>query len=465
MGVSKGGMSMIINATQYVGPCACKTTHRVTTQLAVIEAGCLTEFDRYAREQGLLGRRAAIYDENTYHAEGLLRPHAEQELILPAANLRADERTANEALGALRADTQVLIAVGGGTVHDIARYCATKLGLPFIACPTAASGVGFASNRCAMAWNGAHRVVPGVAPLLVLADVNVLARAPRHLARGGIGEALGNYTALTDWRIAQLLTGRALCPAAEALALQAAVAAQGCCGRFARGDGDAVAQLMYALLLSGLAAQILGDRHPAVGAEHHLCHAMGLLPEDRGPKSDLLYGERVGAASVAIAEKYHHVGSMQNIAPLLVNYAPIDRQWLSDRFGAPLADALLEKNEPDCLATINPDLLAARWTSIRRVIAELPTAEALAQLLCQAQGKENEDPKAPGIPDKRLPELLEMAPYLENQPTLLRMLRLLALPYGQSADASRAASRSKRYAESAITRAGSRRAVSASSMR
>ena len=38
------------------------------------------------------------------------------------------------------------------------------------------------------------------------------------------------------------------------------------------GNTEAYEQLMYALIISGLAMQIIGSSRPASGAEHHMSH-------------------------------------------------------------------------------------------------------------------------------------------------------------------------------------------------
>ena len=38
---------MIIDSRKYSGPCACGRSHEMATRLAVIEAGCMGELDRY----------------------------------------------------------------------------------------------------------------------------------------------------------------------------------------------------------------------------------------------------------------------------------------------------------------------------------------------------------------------------------------------------------------------------------
>ncbi|MCL1964812.1 MAG: iron-containing alcohol dehydrogenase, partial [Firmicutes bacterium] len=319
---------MIIDCKQYDGVCACGKGHHVVTRLAVIEAGCLTQFEAYMDMLGLTERRAVVYDEQTYQAKGLVRPAAQQEIILPGQDLCANERAVATVLQALRADTDVLVAVGGGTLHDIVRYCGHKLRLPFVACPTAASVDGYASGICSMTLEGVQTKVSATAPVLVLADVDVLASAPERLTAAGLGEALGKFTTLTDWRVANLLMREDACPAAEAMILQAAVAAQGCGAALSQRDAGAVAQLMYALLLSGIAAQMMAPYRPASASEHHLAYLMDLMPGPLGIGRPLLHGEKIGVSTLVAAEVYQRLARIDDITPYVKAYKPLERAWL-----------------------------------------------------------------------------------------------------------------------------------------
>ena len=203
---------MLISGDKYGGLCQCGRSHKIDTMLAVIENGCLEDFDRFVENSGLHGKRAAIYDENTYVAEGLKRPNAHQEIILSPDNLHADERATAIVLDKLETDTELIIAVGSGTIHDVVRYCAADRGIPFVSCPTAASVDGFCSTVSAMTWHGFKKTLPGVAPAVVLADLDVIRQAPLNLALSGVGDILGKYTALFDWNIAHILTGEYICP-------------------------------------------------------------------------------------------------------------------------------------------------------------------------------------------------------------------------------------------------------------
>ena len=144
---------MIIDSKIYNGKCACGKEHFMTTELCVIENGCMANIDKYIKKCGLSGYRVAIYDENTYNAKGLIRPDADSEIILPAENLHANERGVELLLQRLPQNCDYMIAIGSGTVHDITRYCAYEKNIPFVSCPTAASVDGFCSSVAAMLFS------------------------------------------------------------------------------------------------------------------------------------------------------------------------------------------------------------------------------------------------------------------------------------------------------------------------
>lgn len=59
-----------------------------------------------------------------------------------------------------------------------------------------------------------------------------------------------------------------------------------------KGEIDAYEQLMYGLLLSGLAIQMVGNSRPASGTEHYMSHLWEM--EAVNPHLDFYHGEKVG---------------------------------------------------------------------------------------------------------------------------------------------------------------------------
>jgi glycerol-1-phosphate dehydrogenase [NAD(P)+] len=283
--------------------CPCGQSHTLQVRDIWLERGAI---DRMPSLLCAWERPAVLFDENTYKAAGerIGRVFRERGLtlnpiILPPKGLHANEHGVALAEGALSGAEDLLIAAGSGTIHDITRYLANKRDIPFISVPTAASVDGFVSTVAAMTWDNCKKTFPAVAPLYVFADTDVFSAAPPRLTASGFGDLLGKYTALADWRIANLLTGEYYCDRVAGL-MQKAV-------KEAVEHPEDTERLMYGLLLSGLAMQMVGNSRPASGAEHHLSHFWEMEVQN-GPM-DALHGEKVGVGLLLCARKYHSISA------------------------------------------------------------------------------------------------------------------------------------------------------------
>ena len=414
---------MLISGDKYSGLCQCGRTHKIDTMLAVIENGCLADFDRFMENLGLHGKRAAVYDENTYAAKGLKRPSARQEIILPPDNLHADERATAIVLDQLDADAELIIAIGGGSIHDIVRYSATDRGIPFVSCPTAAGMDGFCSTVSAMTWHGFKKTIPGIAPTIVLADLDVICQAPLNLALSGVGDIFGKYTALLDWNIAHILTDEYICPEIEMMTRKAVDAVYDCCRQVAARDPEALGRLTYCLLLSGLAMQMMGNSRPASGSEHHISHFIEMEPETLPVRNTALHGEKVGVGAALVVEEYHKLAQINDIRPFLREYRPVSEFYLKKAFGSRLLASVMEENRRDCLSGVRPDKLAEQWPLIRKMILDLPTRKELEGIYKEIGAKHSLEDL--DIDAGLLPQLLDHSPYVRNRLTLMRARHMI----------------------------------------
>lgn len=414
---------MRIDSKKYGGVCKCGKEHRMATVLCVIESGALSRFDRYLEEAGAAGKRCAVYDTNTYNIPGLNRPKAEQEIILPAEGLHADERATARVLEELAPDIEVLVAVGSGTIHDTTRYCAKEKGIPFISVPTAASCDAFCSTVAAMTWYGFKKTLPGVAPLLVVADTDVIAAAPWFLTLSGVGDMLGKYTALADWKISQAVTGEEVCPVIYGIMKEALEGIWNNRRGLLEKSPAACESVIYGLLMSGLAMQLMGNSRPASGAEHHISHFIEVEPAVLNLTSPALHGEKVGVGTVLASTEYHRLTAKEDITGGVSPYTPVSGERMMEVFGPRLCEACLEENRNDCLAKVTPDKLEKAWPEIRRLVAEIPTGEEIFDFL-EALGAKRTLSDIE-VPEEKLPTLLDGSPLIRNRLTLMRIRRML----------------------------------------
>ena len=414
---------MRINAEEYGGPCLCGAAHEMATRLCVIEENALAGFDAAMEEAGAAGRRCAVYDSHTYEATVGRHVKAEQEIILDPEGLHANERSTAEVLRQLERNAEVLIAVGGGTIHDIVRYCARERKLPFVSVPTAASCDGFCSNVAAMTWEGYKNTMTCSAPALVVVDLSVIREAPRYLTNSGVGDIIGKYIALADWRIAHAVTGEKVCERIYGIMKDAT----GCVWKNAPGilEGrlEAYEAVTYGLLMSGLAIQMLGTSRPASGGEHHISHLIETEPEALRVHSTALHGEKVGVGTILASAEYHRLAEIEDIAPYVLPYRPIDQEALRHFFGEALYPVAKRENERECLAAVTEEALIRAWPEIREIIARIPAAEAVECLLTTLGAKHTLADI--GVAEEKRQELLDWSPLIRNRLTLMRIRRML----------------------------------------
>ena len=414
---------MIIDSLEYNGACSCGRTHNMITKISVVENGCLYRLEEYLKKFDLKGYTVAVYDENTYKATEDRHPNVDFEVVLNPDDLHADEHGVELLMSKLPQEAEILIAVGSGTIHDITRYCAYDKGLEFISCPTAASVDGFCSSVAAMTWKGSKKTLTAVAPTFVLADLDIIKKAPLYLAKSGFGDMVGKYVALTDWKIGHLLTGEFYCEKIASLTKDATEAVIKSADGIIGGDETAYEKLMYGLLLSGLAMQMMGNSRPASGAEHHISHIIEMHPEGLNAWSDALHGEKVGVGTLIAVGEYHRIAAKNNIK--WKDYAEFSKEYIYEMFGERLTDEIVAENEKDSAQGITAEMLEESFLEIVKVIKEIPTEEELRKIYQKLGIKSSLSDI--GVSEETVKLLLNFSPCVRNRLTFMRLRKCICL--------------------------------------
>ena len=407
---------MIIDSLQYSGLCSCGKEHKMETRFSIVERGCLENLTAYMREYGLVGTTVAVYDENTYKATADRHPTVDFEVILDPADLHANEHGVARLEEKLPSDAEILIAIGSGTVHDITRYCAYTKKARFVSCPTAASVDGFCSSVAAMTWNGCKKTLTAVAPEIVVADTEVFMNAPIRLTRAGFGDMIGKYIALTDWKIANILVGEFYCERIAKLTLEATIAVLGAVDGIIEQKAEAYEKLMYGLLLSGLAMQMMGNSRPASGAEHHISHLIEMSPTGLCVSSDALHGEKVGVGTLMAIEEYRRLAAS---SVTFGDYTEFDRDRVVRVFGEATAEEIMKENERDSARGVTAAMLDSHWGEICAEIEGLPDIALLRDIYSRFDVKARLSDI--DVSDDAKGALLDHSPMVRNRLTLMRL--------------------------------------------
>lgn len=419
---------MKIDVNEFLKPCSCGRKHEIVVDDIIIERGAIAQLPDILKRPAYADKKSLVMicDENTYEAAGkqveTLIPGIKK-IILNPENLHANEHGVEAAKKGLETagDVDLMIAVGSGTIHDITRYHAYEMKIPFFSVPTAASVDGFVSTVAAMTWHGFKKSFTAVSPVVVIADTDIFKKAPLRLTASGVSDLLGKYTALADWKITHILTGEYICDEICSMEYEALDRLKESLDGLTTGDEAAYENLMYGLLLSGLAMQMTGNSRPASGAEHHMSHLWEM--EVINDYIDFYHGEKVGVGLVLASKIYHKAAEKMAAGDFKVKDSmPVEEELIRENFNKPgMFEIIMEENTPNLLDEVDPAKLVEKNDEIISVIREIPAAEELTAMIDKVQGvKSLEDL---GFDESYQAKTANLSPYVRARITFMRLLK------------------------------------------
>jgi glycerol-1-phosphate dehydrogenase [NAD(P)+] len=228
-----------------------------------------------------------------------------------------------------------LIALGSGTVTDIAKHAAylydqqhpEQPHMVYICIPTANSVTAYAANMAVLLKDGVKRTLPSRYPTAIISDLRVLASAPKAMTLAGLGDCCARFVAYGDWYLASELglvdfyseVPLALLNNLEAILLESSLSI----GQRSYA-GEAIAT--RALLLAGIAQSIVNMSAPISGTEHVTSHVLVMIA-NHYHRGLALHGTQVGVATLTAAQLYQNF--LDNFDPRAVNFEscyPMDEQ-------------------------------------------------------------------------------------------------------------------------------------------
>jgi glycerol-1-phosphate dehydrogenase [NAD(P)+] len=288
------------------------------TEDVLVGAGVLASTGEVFKRN--FGDQAAVLvaDENTMGAAGepVRRSLAdagvklEEPYVFPGSpSLYAEYANIEKLRDALRGVDAIVVAIGSGTLNDIAKRAASELGRPYMNVSTAASMDGYTAFGASIQKDNLKQTLSCPAPKAVLADLDVLTRAPARMTAAGHADLLGKVPAGADWILADALGAEAIHPTAWSLVQEPLREAIGRPAALQAGDADAMQGLIDGLIMSGLAMQAHQSSRPASGAEHQFSHLWEMegLGHSHGEDPPLSHGFKVGLGSIAMAALYERV--------------------------------------------------------------------------------------------------------------------------------------------------------------
>jgi glycerol-1-phosphate dehydrogenase [NAD(P)+] len=250
----------------------------------------LYEIDDVVEELSLDGTPMVLCDETTKKIAGdtvaeeldagttLTEDSSEKELEILQSTIIGEE-------------IQYVVGVGGGRVLDTGKVLAFNTKRPFISVPTSASHDGIASPQASLKKDRPSSIRVH-SPLGIVADIGVISGSPKRLLAAGCADAISNYTAVLDWKLAHWERGEYYGDYASALSEMSA--------RIVMENSEKimadVSILVEALISSGVAIGIAGSSRPCSGSEHMFSHTLDSICDEPA-----LHGEQCGVGAIMMA--------------------------------------------------------------------------------------------------------------------------------------------------------------------
>lgn len=215
-------------------------------------------------------------------------------VLVGPSNFQEVERITNMAK---EKGANFLVGVGGGKSIDIAKLASFNSKIPFVSIPTSASHDGISSPFASVKGLDRPYSVVAKPPIAIIADIDVISKAPIKLMMSGCGDLISKKTAVKDWELAHERTGEYYGRYSASLALLSANLIMEDAKLISSMTEESVRVVVEALISSGVAAGIAGSSRPCSGSEHLFSHAMDILAPGKG-----LHGEKCGIGTILMAE-------------------------------------------------------------------------------------------------------------------------------------------------------------------
>jgi glycerol-1-phosphate dehydrogenase [NAD(P)+] len=172
----------------------------------------------------------------------------------------------------LEGNDLVAVAVGSGTINDIVKRASYECGKAYMVVATAPSVDGYTAFGSAIAVEGFKTTLPGNPPVAVIADLDILCKAPYLMIASGYGDLAAKVPAGADWKIADIVGIEPIHRQSWDIVQSPLRTRLSNPEKLALRDPKAIEGLFLGLAQVGYAMQLYQDSRPASGAEHMMSH-------------------------------------------------------------------------------------------------------------------------------------------------------------------------------------------------
>lgn len=373
--------------------CGCGKIHTAELRAAEVSSGALLTLSGYMERFGWR-YPFVICDSITYEIAGKRVVEILEQAGYPVkchilTHTAFDEATLGELAIHIDRKCDLVVGVGTGSINDMCRYFSFKLDRPYCIVATAAPMDGFASSVSALTVNNLKTTYEVRMPALVIADVDILKAVPYRMIAAGLGDLIGKFTCLCDWKLARLINDEYYCETTVELVENCIRKVLKNAGAAKDRDPEVIGDIMEGLLLTGVAMGLIGNSRPASGCEHHISHYWEMLFEQQG-RRPAPHGAQVGVGTVLILKLTELLRQetidFSKARAAAIAYDPegwkeeIRAAYGSAAGGVIEMEARARKNET-AGRLLRIDAMERNWEAITALLDQLPTSQQVIGIL------------------------------------------------------------------------------------
>ena len=281
------------------------------TRACVIGEAILKDVPDVFREQFPGMKAAVVADSTTLKVAGRAVQDAlaaaglagAAPFVFDAQGLYAEMTYVDQLTPALHAHDCIPVAVGSGTINDLTKLASYRTDRPYLCVGTAASMDGYTAFGASITCQGNKQTFTCPAPRAVMADLDVLRKAPSEMTASGYADLMAKVVCGADWIVADALGVEPIDERAWEIVQGGLRNALANPAGARKGDKSALAALVEGLMLGGFAMQYTQTSRPASGAEHQFSHLWDMTHHTHQGQTPS-HGFKVGIATRFIAALY-----------------------------------------------------------------------------------------------------------------------------------------------------------------
>ncbi len=362
--------------------CPCGRHHSCDIDFVAVEKGAIRHLTSLAQPYSQI---LVVADENTCDAAGTkvmeaLTGKAVRQVIFPGSTVLIPNEDAIAAVEQRLPGSDFIVGIGSGVIQDLCKYISHVSGVPYCVVCTAPSMDGYASTGAAMILGGMKVTVAAGLPRALLADTEVLKKAPLEMIQAGYGDIVGKFSALNDWRLSHAVSGEYFCQEIYDLTLDMVHKTLRLAQGLANRDEHSVGVLMEALVIVGIAMSFAGSSRPASGSEHHFSHFFEITGIVHG-RDYLPHGIDVAYSTVITAQIREKLLQADWPATRYVMDPAVYKAEMQRVYGPVGASCMVLQEKAGFYKKDTVSIYHARQEQIRQILAEMPSAQQIEDML------------------------------------------------------------------------------------